>query len=69
MKSKALVTIKRPSEIPYREVGRDDDGEPIYRREMTAEEIKERLDLNVANTAERQRRWAIEEARKRNGER
>ena len=53
--------------IPVRIVGEDEQGDPIGRREMTADEIKERLDLNVKNTAEKQRRWAIEESRKRNG--
>jgi hypothetical protein len=55
------------NEIPVRIVDEDENGEPIGRREMTAQEIKERLDLNVANTAEKQHRWVIEETAKRNG--
>ena len=46
--------------IPYRYIEHDYDGEPIYRREMTAEEIEERIELNFAQTTERQRRWALE---------
>jgi hypothetical protein len=55
------------NEIPLRQVGEDENGDPILRREMTAEEIKERLDLNVANTAEKQRRWVLEQLAERNG--
>ena len=55
------------SEIPVRQIGEDEEGEPIVRREMTAEEIQERLDLNVANTAEAQRRWVLEQHAGRNG--
>ena len=55
------------NEIPVRIVGEDENGDPIGRREMTAEEIKERLGLNVENTAEKQRRWAVEQLAERNG--
>jgi hypothetical protein len=55
------------NEIPVRQVGENENGEPIVRREMTAEEIKERLDLNVAQTTERQRRWVLEQLAERNG--
>jgi hypothetical protein len=54
-------------EIPVRVVGEDENGEPIVRREMTAEEIQERLDLNVAETTEKQRRWVLEQLAKENG--
>jgi hypothetical protein len=57
-------------EIPVRIVGEDEKGDPLGRREMTAEEIKERLDLNVANTTQKQRHWALtEEAKRKNGRR
>jgi hypothetical protein len=54
-------------EIPVRIVGEDEKGDPIGRREMTAEEIKERLDLNVKETTEKQRRWVLEQQAMRNG--
>jgi hypothetical protein len=55
------------NEIPVRIVGEDEKGDPIGRREMTAEEIKERLDLNVENTAEKQRRWVLGKLAEKNG--
>lgn len=53
--------------IPVRIVGEDEQGDPILRREMTAEEIQERLDLNVAETAAKQRRWVLEQLADKNG--
>jgi hypothetical protein len=55
------------NEIPARVVGEDVDGEPIVRREMTADEIRERLELNVQNTTEAHRWRVLEELARQNG--
>jgi hypothetical protein len=55
------------NEIPVRIVGEDEDGEPITRRVMTADEIRERLDLNIANTASALRRRVLEALAEKNG--
>ena len=39
----------------------DEHGAPVARRIMTAEEIRERLDLNIADTTSRQRSWVIQQ--------
>jgi hypothetical protein len=55
-------------EIPIRETGEVDEfGEPVLGRYMTAEEIEERLALNIANTSEALRRRVLEELAKENG--
>lgn len=45
-------------EIAYVQVGVTDEGEPIMRRVMTAEQIVERADWNMAVTAESVRKRA-----------
>lgn len=46
------MTFDPAAPIPVRVVDEDEEG-LVYRREMTVEEITERVDLNVANTAAR----------------
>jgi len=55
-------------EIPVRDTGDvDEDGEPIMLRVMTAEEIRERDALNVANTASALRQRTLEYLAQHNG--